>query len=46
MADPFSYFSFQPVFQNWFNKGHGMHYPLCQMVHKKDPLLLIGKSNT
>ena len=27
------------------NKGRGMCYPVCAMVHIKDPLLLIGKSN-
>ena len=34
--DPLSYFSFQPVLHDWCNKG-------CGMVHKKEPLLLIGK---
>ena len=28
------------------NKGHGMCYPVCGMVHIKEPLLLIRKSNT
>ena len=28
-----------------FNKGHGMCYPVCGMVHIKEPLLLIGKSS-
>ena len=41
---PLSYFSFQPVFHDWFNKGHGMYYPVCGMVHIKEPLLLIGRS--
>ena len=27
------------------NKGHGMCYPVCEMVHIKEPLLLIGKSS-
>ena len=27
------------------NKGHGMIYPVCGMVHIKEPLLLIGKSS-
>ena len=27
------------------NKGHGMCYPVCGMVHIKEPLLLIGKSS-
>ena len=24
---------------------HGMYYPVCRIVHIKEPLLLIGKSN-
>ena len=40
MVDPFSYFSFQPVLQ-----GRGMCYPICGMMHIKEYLLLIGKSN-
>ena len=27
------------------NKGRGMCYPVCGMVHIKEPLLLIVKSN-
>ena len=27
------------------NKGRGMIYPVCGMVHIKEPLLLIGKSS-
>ena len=34
-VDPLSYFSFQPVLHNWFNKGRGMCYPVCGMVHIK-----------
>ena len=46
LIDPsLSYFSFQPVFHDWFNKGRGMCYPVCGMVHIKEPLLLIGKSS-
>ena len=45
MVEPLSYFSFQPVLQNWCNKGSGMCYPVYDMVHIKDPLLLIGKSS-
>ena len=26
------------------NKGHGMCYPVCGMMHIKEPLLLIVKS--
>ena len=43
--DPLIYFSFQPVLQDWYNKGHGMCYPICGMVHIKEPLLIIGKSS-
>ena len=42
---PLSYFSFQPVLHDWCNKGRGMCYPVCGMVHIKEPLLLIGKSS-
>ena len=44
-VDPLSYFSFQPVLHNWCNKGCGMCYPVCWMVHIKEPLLLINKSS-
>ena len=44
-VDPLSYFSFQPVLPDWYNKGRGMCYPVCGMVHIKEPLLLIGKSS-
>ena len=44
-VDPLGYFSFQPVLHYWFNKGCGMYYPGCGMMHIKEPLLLIGKSN-
>ena len=27
------------------NKGRGMCYPVCGMVHIKEPLVLIGKSS-
>ena len=40
-----SYFSFQPVLHDWSNKGCGMCYPVCWMVHIKEPLLLIRKSS-
>ena len=43
--DPLSYFSFQPVLHDWCNKGHGMCYPVCGMMHIKEPLLLTGKSS-
>ena len=44
-VDPLSYFSFQPVLHDWCNKGCGMCYPVCGMVHIKEPLLLINKSS-
>ena len=44
-VDSLSYFSFQPVLHDWCNKGRGMCYPVCGMVHIKEPLLLIGKSS-
>ena len=44
-VNPLSYFLFQPVLYDWCNKGHGMCYPVCGMVHIKEPLLLIGKSS-
>ena len=40
-VDTLRYFSFQPVLQDWCNKG----YPVCGMVHIKEPLLLIGKNS-
>ena len=39
------YFSSQPVLHDWCNKGRGMCYPVCGMVHIKEPLLLIDKSS-
>ena len=44
-GSPLSYFSIQPVLHDWFNKGYGMCYPACEIVHIKEPLLLIGKSS-
>ena len=45
VPNPLSYFSFQPVLHDWCNKGRGMCYPLCGMMHIKEPLLLIDKSS-
>ena len=42
-VDLLSYFSFKPVLHDWCTKCHGMCYPVCGMVHIKEPLLLIGK---
>ena len=44
-VDLLSYFSFQPVLYNWCNKGRGMCYPVCGMMHIKERLLLIDKSS-
>ena len=46
MVDPLSYFSFQPVLHDWCNKGRGMCYSVCGMMHIKQPLLLIGKNSS
>ena len=32
---------FQPVLHDWCNKDCGMCYPVCGMMHLKEPLLLI-----
>ena len=45
-VDPLSYFLFQPVLHDWCNKGRGMCYPVCGMVHIKEPLLLNRKSSS
>ena len=39
MMDPLSHFSLQAVFHDWYNKGHGMCYPICGMMHIKESLL-------
>ena len=39
-VDPLSYFSFQPVLDDRCNKGRGMCYPVCGMVHIKENLLI------
>ena len=43
--DPLTYLSLQPVLHDKCNKGRGMCYLVCGMVHIKEPLLLIGKSS-
>ena len=35
----------QPVLHDWCNKGCGMCYRVCGMMHIKEPLLLIDKSS-
>ena len=37
MVDPLSYFSFQPVFHDWCNKGRGMCYSVYGIMHIKKP---------
>ena len=32
---PLSYFSFQQMLHDWCNKGCGMYYPVCGMMHIK-----------
>ena len=44
-VDALSYFLFQLVLYDWCNKGRGMFYPVCRMMHIKEPLLLIEKSS-
>ena len=45
MVHPLRCFSFKPVPHDWCNKGCGICYPVCGMVHIKEPLLLIEKSS-
>ena len=43
--DPLHYFSLQPVFHDWCNKGCSVCYPVCGVVQIKYPLLLNGKNS-
>ena len=45
ISTPLSYFPFQPMLHDWCKKGRGMCYPVCGMMHIKEPVLLIGKSS-
>ena len=45
MVDPLRYVSFQPLLHDLCNNFRGMCYPVCGMVHIKEPLLLIRKSS-
>ena len=45
VVDTLSDFSLQPVLHDWCNTGRGMYYPVCGMVHIKEPLLLIRKNS-
>ena len=44
-AGPIELFLVPASVYDWCNKGHGMCYPVCGMLHIKEPLLLIGKSS-
>ena len=44
-SGPIELFLVQPMLHIWCNKGCGMYYPVCGMMHIKEPLLLIGKSS-
>ena len=44
MVDQLSYLLFQSVFSYWCNKSCGMCYSFSGMVHIKDSLLLIKKT--
>ena len=37
-VESLSYFSFQPGLHDWCNKGRGMCYPVCGVVHIKKHL--------
>ena len=41
-VDPLSYVSFQPVLHDWCNKGRGMCYPVCGMVHIKERVAYVA----
>ena len=45
LVDPLNKKTFQPLIHDWCKKGCGLSYPVCGMVHIKEPLLLIGKSS-
>ena len=42
---PTELFLVQPVLHDWCNKGCGMYYPVCRMMHIKESMRLIGKSS-
>ena len=41
--EPIELFLVPTVLHDWCNKGRGICYPVCEMMHIKEPLLLIGK---
>ena len=38
-------FPIPSALHDWCNKGCGMYYPVCGMLHIKEPLLLIRKNS-
>ena len=44
-SGPIELFLVIAVLHDWCNKGHGMCYSICAMVHIKEHLLLIRKSS-
>ena len=40
-----SCFWFQPLVHDWCNKGHDKCYPVCWMVLREDPMLLIKRES-
>ena len=42
---PIELYHVPSVLHDWCNKGRGMCYLVCGMVHVKEPLLLFGKSS-
>ena len=38
LVDPLSYISFRPVLHDWCNKGSGICYPVCGMMHMSDAI--------
>ena len=45
LGGPIELFFVPAMLHDWCIKGRGMSYPVCGMVHVKEPLLLIGKSS-
>ena len=45
MGGPIELFLVPASAYDWCNKGRGMYYPVCGMMHIKELLLLIRKSN-
>ena len=43
VVDQLTYFSFQTVIYDWCIKGRGMCYPVCGMIHIKEPTLAANR---